>query len=119
MKIREETGSIAPLGIGLCLISISAIVISTNSASLFIFQKRLTTAAEAIVVESNLGNSQLDDLAAKLFGKSIEGLQIKLNKLDDGATRQVVACAHWRAPVPTILISSDKKICTHAEARSG
>lgn len=119
MKIFLEDGSIAPLGIGLCLISLSAIVVSTNSASLFVMQKRLTNAAESIVVESTLSSVQTNELAKTLFADSIENLQIKMNQLSDGITRQIIACGKWHAPIPTIFVPAEQVLCTHAEARDG
>jgi hypothetical protein len=115
--ITEQRGSIAPLGIGFFILSMSMMLIVINSASLFIFQKRLTNIAEAdVLFIAGDGGTSADYLIALETG-SFESFRIGDKILSDGKTVEVEACARWN-PIFAIRGPAAFDVCSHASARS-
>jgi hypothetical protein len=115
--LTEQRGSIAPLGIGFFILSMSMMLIVINSASLFIFQKRLTNIAEAdALFIAGDGDTSADYLISLETG-SFERLRIGDEMLSDGKTVEVEACARWN-PIFAIRGIAAFDVCSHASARS-
>lgn len=115
--LKDESGSIAPLAIG--LISFTALLMMTtiSASSLFIFQKRLTTVAEsaALFVASTGGESET--LLALINAEQFQNLKLSDQVLTDSRTVRATACALWS---PIIVLSpeiGDRVICSNASAR--
>lgn len=119
MLVSNESGSIAPLGIGLFLFSLIFSLTTVSAASMFIFQKRLTTLAESTAIFVAGGNGEAADFL-NLTGKSnFESLQLATNIAADQTTVMAKACALWRAPVVTVGDFAKENICAQAAARVG
>lgn len=117
-RVRQDSGSIAPLGIGLFLFIIAMTFSIVCASSMFIFQKRLTTIAEAASVFVSSGG-ELAVFNENVVQRSFTALRITDQLLQDGLTTEVVACALWAPPVPFLVPLSSQEICSHAAARSG
>ena len=117
--LSDESGSIAPLGIGLFLFSLVFSLTSVSAVSMFIFQKRLTTLAESTALFVAGGNGEAADFL-KLTGQhKFESLQLATNISADQATVIAKACSIWRAPVVTVGDFAKINICAQAAARVG
>lgn len=119
LLLRDQRGSIAPLGIGLFIFSIAFSFTLISASSMFIFQKRLTTFAEstAIFVASGQGDSVnfLEQVGVPKF----EQLRVSDNLAADSVTVVVSVCALWRPPIVTVDEFTKREVCSHASARSG
>jgi hypothetical protein len=117
-RARNDSGSIAPLGIGLFLFIFAMMFTIVSASSMFIFQKRLTTVAEAAAVYISSGgeSSVFNEFVTQ---QGFTNLRLKDELLIDGLTSEVVACALWLPPVPTLEPLGSKEVCSHASARAG
>lgn len=112
-----ERGSIAPLGLGLFLVSATLLVTIAVASSLFTFQKRLTNLAEsAALYVASTGQTAAEYL--RLAGSS-KFIQVRAvdRQLSDGLTVQVMACARWDAPLDVFASFTSREICSYANAR--
>jgi hypothetical protein len=114
-----DTGSIAPLGLGLFLFSLIFCLTTVGATSLFIFQKRLTSLAEssALYVASGYGESA--DFLNSVGSLNFDDLRVVNSLAADELTTVVKACATWHAPLITLGEFSKLKICSTGLARSG
>lgn len=117
-RVRLDSGSIAPLGIGLFLFIIAMMVTIVCASSMFIFQKRLTTFAEAAAVFISSGG-ELSVFNEKVSHRGFNNLRIGDQLLQDGLTTEVIACALWTPPILILEPLTPKEICSHAAARVG
>jgi Flp pilus assembly protein TadG len=114
-----ETGSIAPLGIGLFLLVLSVLLTFIAASSLFIFQKRLTNISESAALFLAANDANLDTYLEQIDLSGLDSLQLRSNVLSDEKTIRVKACAIWATPSIGVLNLSQKEICSHASARVG
>ncbi len=115
--IRGERGSIAPLGIGLLAFTAIMMLTSISAASLFIFQKRLTTLAEADALFV-AGTGENSGAFLKLIDSDqFSNLQLSDEILADAQTVKVVACASWQPFFRFAEQIGPQVICSHASAR--
>jgi hypothetical protein len=119
---KSEAGSIAPLGIGLILLSVAMMLTILSSASLFIFQKRLTTIAESAALFAVAKNNE-DAGSVEFLSKTRESgfinLSLKNLLLPDHQTIEVQACAIWQPPVISFSELTSREVCSRASARAG
>ena len=115
----NESGSIAPLGIGLFLFSLIFSLTTVSAVSMFIFQKRLTTLAESTAIFVAGGSGEAADFLNLTGMPNFESLQLATNFTGDQATVMAKACAIWRAPVVTVGDFAKTNICAQAAARVG
>lgn len=115
----KETGSIAPLGIGLLLLVFSVILTFIAASSMFIFQKRLTNIAESAALYLAANDSNLDEYLEQIELSDLDSLKLRGNVLSDEKTIRVMACAIWVTPSIGVSTLSQKEICSHASARAG
>jgi hypothetical protein len=124
----SELGSLAPLGIGLALISLSAVLLTLSAGSLYLTQRRLTAVAEstalAVLADSN-GNlgQRLEPLAKDYLSTlDLRGLnQVDLVEASasDTLTVNIKLCSVWKPIFPSYMFSETGRVCSEALARRG
>jgi hypothetical protein len=117
--MKGERGSIAPLGIGLTVLLISAIFALTSAGSLYVFQTRLKSLAEfAALNEARTGLSAGEFLAGT-NQRDYASLIVLKDETLDGLTFEVELCAAWSSPLGSFGTWGDRQVCSGAAARSG
>lgn len=114
-----EEGSVAPLGIGLALLSLSAILVLSSVSTIFLMQRRLTTLAEFAALSGARYNLPAKDFVRESNASTMAGLRVADDSNTDGVTRQVKVCATWQAPLPTFTKLLGFEICGNGAARAG
>lgn len=123
-----ERGSLAPLGIGLAMLSLTAVLAILAAGSVYITERRLTTLAEssalAVLVEASGNLTQpLDPIAKRyLAQEATRGLhQVELISASatDQRTVRVRLCATWQPIFPNYMFSEIGKVCSESLARRG
>ena len=124
----NELGSLAPLGIGLATLSLSVVLLVLASGSLYITERRLTTAAEAtaiaVLFDANGNLAQpLTPMALKWLEKqSFRGLhKVELAEVDSEDERTVLVrlCSSSMPIFANYMFSEIGKVCSEALARRG
>jgi hypothetical protein len=125
---KSQQGSLAPLGIGLAMLSLTAVLAILASGSLYLTERRLTTVAEstaiAVLIDSkgNLEQS-LSPLARKwLEQQPLRGLyQVELMEASatDKRTVRVRLCSSSRPLFANYMFSEIGRVCSEALARRG
>jgi hypothetical protein len=118
-RVSLDSGSIAPLGIGLFLFVVAMMFTVISASSMFIFQKRLTTIAEAAAVFISSGSESSSVFFETFQRRSFINLKIQDELLQDGSTTEVVVCALWVSPLLILNTLGSKEICSYAAARAG
>lgn len=117
-RFSAETGSIAPLGIGIFLFSIVFSFTTVSATSMFIFQKRLTSVAESVALFVASGRGESSDFLNSVGALNFEELKVAYSLAPDQVTTVVKACAIWRAPIVTVVEFSKRQTCSTGSARS-
>ena len=123
-----EAGSLAPLGIGLAMLSLTAVLAILAAGSLYLTERRMTTLAEsvslAVLVEAKQNlNQPLEPIAnAYLAHYPVKGLeQVELVSVTSGDQRtvRVRMCILWRPIFPSYMFSDIGRVCSEGLARRG
>jgi hypothetical protein len=124
----NEKGSLAPLGIGLAMLSLSVVLVILASGSLYLTERRLTTVAEstaiAVLIDAgdNLGQA-LPPLASRwLQQQTFPGLYpVELVEASsvDRKTVRVRLCTNSRPLFANYMFSEIGRVCSEALARRG
>jgi hypothetical protein len=124
----DEQGSMAPLGIGLSLLSLMTTLVILAAGSVYLSERRLTSVAESTALYVL---SQSDVLASqslpRFAGEFLElhplnGLhQVSLIEASsqDGLTVRVRLCSLWRPIFEVYIFSEVGMICSEGLARRG
>ncbi len=124
----SQQGSLAPLGIGLAILSLTAVLAIMSSGSLYLTERRLTTVAEstaiAVLVEAKGNLSQSLRLLAGswLEQQPLRGLyQVELQEVSsaDQRTVRVRLCSNSRPIFANYMFSEIGRVCSEALARRG
>lgn len=124
----SERGTLAPLGIGLALISLTAILSTLSAGSVYLTERRLTSAAESValaVLANSSGDLQeeLEPLAKSyLLTLDLRGLhQVNLAEAsaNDLLTVRIKLCSVWQPLFPNYIFSETGRVCSEALARRG
>lgn len=124
----SELGSMAPLGIGLSLLSLMTTLVILAAGSLYLSERRLTSVAEstalyALSKSEVLSNQLLPRFAGEFLGlHSLQGLkQVSLIEASsqDGYTVRVKLCSLWRPIFEVYIYSEVGTICSEGLARRG
>lgn len=118
-RLFREQGSIAPLGIGLAMLSLAVVLVFTSASSLFLLQRRLTSLAESIALSEARYDLPPEVFLSKSGGHGFRDLRISLNEVRDGLTREVKVCSTWQSPVPTFTETVTIEVCGRGLARAG
>ena len=134
-RLKQETGSVAPLGIGLAVIAVFAVLATVVSSSAFLFQRRLGSFVDATTIASAQKlftgaeriHSQVEirarvmQLAATLRPES-DFAQIDFwlvdAAIDDGQTLTTRFCSRWASPLTVPLLRNEQTVCVDSAARS-
>jgi len=124
----SEQGSLAPLGIGLAMISLASVVVIVGSGSLYITERRLTGVAEStalsVLMESgeNL-NQNLFSVASRYLSEvPLKGLnQVTLVEASsaDLRTVRIKLCSVWQPIFENYIFSEIGRVCSEGLARRG
>lgn len=123
-----DRGSMAPLGIGLSMLSLMTTLVVLAAGSTYLSERRLTAVAEstALYVLANSPDLQSQSLP-RLAGQFLEihplkGLQ-QVSLIDssspDGLTVRVRLCSLWRPIFDSYMFSEVGMICSEGLARRG
>ena len=124
----SELGSMAPLGIGLSLLSLMTTLVILAAGSLYLSERRLTSVAEstalyALSKSEVLSNQLLPRFAGEFLDlHSLHGLkQVSLIEASsqDGYTVRVKLCSLWRPIFEVYTFSEVGTICSEGLARRG
>ena len=124
----SERGSMAPLGIGLSLLSLMTTLVILASGSLYLSERRLTSVAEstalyALAKSDLISNQSLPRYAGEFLEMhSLKGLhQVSLIEASsrDGYTVRVRLCSIWRPLFDNYIFSDVGMICSEGFARRG
>jgi hypothetical protein len=123
-----EQGSLAPLGIGLAMVSLGTVLAIVASGSLYLTERRLTGVAESaalsVLLEADGNLSQdLSVLANRYLEKlPLRGLhQVTLIEASSSElkTVRVRLCSLWRPIFENYMFSEIGKVCSEGLARRG
>ena len=115
--MKDDKGSIAPLGIGLMSILIALIFTLVCVNSLYLLRHRLTSTAEfAALAEAGQGTSAVDFLELANYPTDYF---VEDDSSTDHKTSQVTICSFWVAPVPFLFVPTQVKVCGRGAARAG
>jgi hypothetical protein len=114
-----DVGSVAPLGIGLALLSLSAILAFTAASSIFLLQRRLITLSEFASLSGARYGLSAEVFLRESGPSGMKGLRVEADQVLDGVTRQVTICSRWQSPFPGFTKFLQPEICGSGAARAG
>jgi hypothetical protein len=123
-----EQGSMAPLGIGLSLLSLMTTLVILAAGSFYLSERRLTSVAESTALYALsksfvLSNQNLPRFAGEFLElHSLKGLkQVSLIEASsqDGLTVRVRLCSLWRPLFDVYIFSEVGMICSEGLAHRG
>ena len=123
-----ECGSLAPLGIGLAMLSLTLVLAILASGSLYLTERRLTTVAESTAIsvlidaKGNLAQPLAPMASRWLATQPLRGLHqvqlIEVSSVDQRSVR-VRLCSSSRPIFENYIFSEIGKVCSEALARRG
>ena len=124
----SERGSLAPLGIGLAMLSLTLVLAILAAGSLYLTERRLTTVAEStaiavlIDVQGNLAQP-LAPIASRWLGSQpLRGLfqveLVEVSSIDQRSVR-VRLCSNSKPILENYMFSEIGRVCSEALARRG
>lgn len=120
LRFQDEKGSIAPLAIGLVLLSFASIAVTVSASSLFVQHRRLQSLAESAAVASaslTITASEFLETLNVVYLQKFEDLSVAEEQNVDGQTFEVKLCSNWRIPFATQFASPGASICADGKAR--
>ena len=129
VSLDGETGSIAPLAIGLASIMLATTFTFVNVGSLLLFQQRETQLAEALALAvddaltaGQLGEALNDDSVLTDSARSFAtdaGIRDFEVSTTEGKTVTAKVCGVYAAPIKVLLLGQieDSRVCATAKAR--
>lgn len=118
-SLRENAGSTAPLGIGLAMLSLAAILMFASASSAFLLQRRLTSLAEYAA----LSEARFEMPASEFLGKAgvsgLQGVRVAADQVSDGLTVEITLCSMWSPPLPGLVSMQNFEVCGRGAARAG
>lgn len=118
MRLKAEGGSLAPLGIGLFVITLGLVLAIVSASSLFIFQKRLTNISESAALFAVATGEPVQSFLDLTDSAAFKSLRMNAGYSSDSATLRVQSCALWSAPVILLGQLNEIEVCSHAAARA-
>lgn len=124
----DQHGSLAPLGVGLAMLSLTAVLAILTSGSLYLTERRLTSVAEstalAVLIDAE-GNLQqnLAPLARSWLDQHLLGGLDQVELIDasssDQLTVRVRLCSSSLPIFANYMFSEIGRVCSEALARRG
>jgi hypothetical protein len=118
-KSPRDSGSVAPLGIGLALVSLATILVFTSASSMFLLQRRLTSLAEFAALSRAMYGLPVETFLIESRANGLRHLRIATESVTDGHTSEVTLCSTWQSPVPLLFLPAETEICGQGAARAG
>jgi hypothetical protein len=115
----HDSGSTAPLGIGLALISLAAILVFASASSVFLLQRRLTTLAEFAALSKAGYDKPVSEFLLEVGANGINGVRVAAEGAADGFTFELTLCSRWQPPLPGLVVLRPIEVCGSGSARSG
>lgn len=124
----DELGSMAPLGIGLSLLSLMTTLIILAAGSVYLSERRLTSVAEssalyALSRSDEILNQSLPRYAGEFLEmhplKGLQQVSLIGASSNDGLTVRVRLCSLWRPIFDVYILSDVGMICAEGLARRG
>lgn len=124
----NDVGSMAPLGIGLSLLSLMTTLVILASGSLYLSERRLTSVAEstalfALAKSDVVSNQSLPRYAGEFLEmhplKGLKQVSLIEASSNDGVTVRVRLCSLWRPLFDSYIFSDVGMICSEGLARRG
>lgn len=124
----DELGSMAPLGIGLSLLSLMTTLIILAAGSVYLSERRLTSVAEssalyALSRSDEISNQSLPRYAGEFLEmhplKGLQQVSLIEASSNDGLTVRVRLCSLWRPIFDVYIFSDVGMICAEGLARRG
>jgi hypothetical protein len=112
-----DRGSIAPLGIGFAVISLTLVFVFLASSSLYIFQKRLRNYSEGLALYVAESGDSAQNYLFRVGNQEFQKIELRTRLLADGVTVQATTCARWESPVPIVIAHNSRQICANAQSR--
>jgi hypothetical protein len=112
-----DRGSIAPLGIGFAVISLTLVFVLLASSSLYIFQKRLRNYSEGLALYVAESGDSAQNYLFRVGDQEFQNIELRTRLLADGVTVQATTCARWESPVPIVIAHNSGEICANAQSR--
>ena len=124
----SERGSLAPLGIGLAMLSLTLVLAILAAGSLYLTERRLTTVAEstaiAVLIDAQGNFAQpLAPIASRWLGSQpLRGLfqveLVEVSSMDQRSVR-VRLCSNSKPIFENYMFSEIGRVCSEALARRG
>ncbi len=123
-----DRGSMAPLGIGLSMLSLMTTLVILAAGSFYLSERRLTSVAESTALYALSRSDDLSDQSLPRYAgeflelHSLKGLQqVSLieARTPDGTTVRVRLCSLWRPIFDSYIFSDVGMICSEGLARRG
>lgn len=115
--IKAERGSIAPLAIGLALLSLATILTTVAASSLFLHQKRLLTLAEAAALFASSTGEPAQNFISQLSATKLGSVSVAKEQTLDGFTIEVRLCSMWQSPFAVIGLPLSQMVCAEGRSR--
>jgi len=124
----NESGSLAPLGIGLATLSLTLVLAILAAGSLYLTERRLTTVAESTAIavlidaKGNLAQPLAPMASGWLAKQPLRGLfQVELVEVTskDQRSVRVRLCSSSRPLFENYIFSETGRVCSEALARRG
>jgi hypothetical protein len=124
----NERGSLAPLGIGLAILSLTMVFSILTAGSLYLTERRLTTVAESTAISvlidarGNLAQPLAPLASSWLESQPLRGLfQVELVEVSsiDQLSVRVRLCSSSRPIFENYMFSEIGRVCSEALARRG
>ena len=118
-RLKAARGSIAPLAIGLALISLVTVLMSVSAGSVFLLQRRLTSLAEFAALSRVESGTLATDFLLETNPKGFYALTVVRDEVIDGVTSEVRLCSTWTPPLRVYFIFVSRQVCGFGAARAG
>lgn len=114
---RSDQGSIAPLAIGMALLSLTAILTTVAASSLFLHQKRLLTLAEATALFAVSTSEPARAFLSQVTDSRLGPVTVAKEQIIDGQTVEVRLCSQWVSPFAVVGLPLTQIVCAEARSR--
>jgi hypothetical protein len=119
VKLKPDSGSSAPLGIGLALISLATILVLASASSVFVLQRRLTSLSEFAALSQARYNLPAAEFLSQTGGNGLKSLRVADENLVDGVTVEVRICSAWQPTLLKFVVLPKFEVCGRGAARAG
>jgi hypothetical protein len=118
-KIVSESGSIAPLAVGLVILTLAAVLSASSATSFFVLDRRLTALAESAALAELENGLSPKEFIIEGEPRGFNSLSVLKDERLDDLTVEVVICSNWTPPLPSVFLFLGRQICSHGAARAG